>query len=93
MESDAGESRRTIPPTTNGSHTTTEGASNLAGTAYDLEAGAPGQLSFPAIGTTLPAGLTAVGRLEFIDVLDPVQLAKFGLITNTNQDVNCLSEK
>ncbi len=72
---------------------TTEGASNLAGTAYDLERGAPGQISLPATGSTLPGGLTAVARQDFVDLLEPAQLAKFGLNTSTNQDVNSLCEK
>jgi 2',3'-cyclic-nucleotide 2'-phosphodiesterase (5'-nucleotidase family) len=71
----------------------TEGAANLAGTAYDLERGAPGQLSLPATGTNLPAGLAAVARQDFVDLLDSAQLAKFGLNTSTNQDVNSLCEK
>lgn len=71
----------------------TEGASNLAGTAYDLEKGAPGQLSLPATGTALPAGLTAVVRQDFVDLLAPAQLVKFGLNTSTNQDANSLCEK
>jgi 2',3'-cyclic-nucleotide 2'-phosphodiesterase (5'-nucleotidase family) len=71
----------------------TVGASNLAGTAYDLERGAPGQLSLPATGSSLPPGLTAVARQDLVDLLDPAQLAKFGLNTRTNQDANSLSEK
>ena len=71
----------------------TDGASNLAGTAYDLERGAPGQLSLPATGTALPGGLTAVARQDFVDLLDPAQLAKFGLNTSPNQDANSLCEK
>ncbi len=71
----------------------TEGASNLAGTAYDLEKGAPGQLSLPTTGTVLPNGLTAAARQDFVDLLDGAQLTKFGLNTSTNQDANSLCEK
>jgi 5'-nucleotidase/UDP-sugar diphosphatase len=71
----------------------TEGASNLAGSGYDLVKGAPGQLALPATGTSLPSGMTAVKRLDFVDLLDAAQLAKFGLNTSTNQDQNSLSEK
>jgi 5'-nucleotidase / UDP-sugar diphosphatase len=68
-------------------------ASNIAGTAYDLERGAPGQISLPNTGTTLPDGITPIARQDFVDLLDATQLAKFGLNTSTNQDVNSLSEK
>jgi 5'-nucleotidase / UDP-sugar diphosphatase len=68
-------------------------ASNIAGTAYDLERSAPGQVSLPTTGTTLPTGITPAARLDFVDLLDAAQLAKFGLNTSTNQDVNSLCEK
>lgn len=71
----------------------TEGASNLAGSGYDLAKGAPGQLSLPTTGTSLPSGISAVQRQDFVDLLDAGQLAKFGLNTSTNQDQNSLSEK
>jgi 2',3'-cyclic-nucleotide 2'-phosphodiesterase (5'-nucleotidase family) len=71
----------------------TDGASNLAGSVYDLEKGAPGQLSLPATGTALPAGLTPVARRDFVDMLDKAQLAKFGLNANATYDTNTLSEK
>lgn len=71
----------------------TEGASNLAGSAHDLEKGAPGQLPLPATGTALPDGLAPVTRQDFVDLLDPVQLAKFGLNANAEYDANTLSEK
>ncbi len=69
----------------------TEEASNLAGSAYDLEKGAPGALSLPASG--LPTGITAVTRQDFVDLLDAAQLAKFGLNANAVLDQNTLSEK
>lgn len=71
----------------------TRGASNLAGTAYDLAPGAPGQRSLPGRGTELPAGLKPVVRQDFVDLLEPGQLAKFGLNTRTNWDADTLGEK
>ena len=65
----------------------TEGASNIAGTGHDLQPGAPGHLPLPA------SGLKTVARQDLVDLLDPVQLARFGLNTSTNQDVNSLCEK
>jgi len=66
-------------------------ATNIAGTGYDLEAGAPGALQFPA--TTLPAGITPAARLDFINIIDQTQLAKFGLNASATRDQNSLSEK
>ncbi|MCY7375363.1 MAG: esterase-like activity of phytase family protein [Pyrinomonadaceae bacterium] len=66
-------------------------ATNIAGTGYDLEAGAPGALQFPA--TTLPAGITPAARLDFVNIIDQTQLAKFGLNANATRDQNSLSEK
>jgi 5'-nucleotidase/UDP-sugar diphosphatase len=71
----------------------TTGASNLAGTAYDLERGAPGQKSLPTTGTALPAGLSATARQDFVNLIDPVQLAKFGLNAQAAFDQNTISEK
>ena len=65
----------------------TEGASNIAGTGHDLQPGAPGHLPLPA------TGLKPVARHDLVDLLDPVQLARFGLNTSTNQDANSLCEK
>ena len=39
----------------------TAGATNILGTGYDLEAGAPGQLALPL--SSLPAGLAPVARV------------------------------
>jgi hypothetical protein len=66
-------------------------ATNIINTAYDLERGAPGQLSLPA--DTLPPGLAAVTREDLIDLIDTNQLGRFGLNISTNQDQNTLSEK
>lgn len=69
------------------------GATNLAGTGYDLEKGAPGQLSLPA--DSLPADITPVTTRDFIDLLDGSQLARFGLNAKSHQDSdeNTLAEK
>ncbi len=69
----------------------TAGALNIAGSAYDLENGAPGQLSLPS--GSLPAGLTPVVRRDFVDLLDSGQLAKFGLNAKGVPDTNTVSEK
>lgn len=69
----------------------TAGASNILNTPYDLEKGAPGQLSLPA--ATLPADIAPVQRFDLVDLLDPSQLARFGLNNSATQDANTLSEK
>jgi hypothetical protein len=71
------------------------GATNLraiAGMPYDLENGTPGQLDLPA-GGTLPAGLTPLARQDFISLLDPADLARFGLNNNATPDANTIYEK
>ena len=68
------------------------GATNLLGTGYDLEAGAPGQLAFAL--SSLPAGIVPVIRQDFVDLLDVTQLGKFGLNLDTaSPDTNTLVEK
>lgn len=69
----------------------TVGATDIAGTGYDLEPGAPGALSLPA--DRLPPGLQPVRRRDFINLLDPVQLARFGVNLKAEADANTLSEK
>ena len=64
----------------------TEGASNIAGTGHDLQLGAPGHQA-------LNTAIKPVARYDLVDLLDPIQLARFGLNTSTNQDANALSEK
>lgn len=59
----------------------TAGATDIAGTGYDLEKGAPGQLSLPA--GDLPTRVKPMPRTDFVDLLDRAQLAKFGLNANT----------
>jgi hypothetical protein len=68
------------------------GATNILGTGYDLEEGAPGHLALPA--GALPTGLRAVQRRDFIDLLAPAALAKFGLNLNVAApDANTMPEK
>lgn len=67
------------------------GATNLINTAYDLERGAPGQLSFSASG--LPANVRPVTRQDFVNLIDSTQLAKFGLNATAPHNINTVSEK
>ncbi len=66
-------------------------ATNILGSGYDLEPGAPGALQFPA--TTPPAGIITAARQDFVNLLDAAQLAKFGLNADATRDQNSLSEK
>jgi 2',3'-cyclic-nucleotide 2'-phosphodiesterase (5'-nucleotidase family)/3',5'-cyclic AMP phosphodiesterase CpdA len=68
-----------------------DGASNIINTAYDLERGAPGQRSLPSSG--LPADVRPIARQDFVNLLDPVQLAKFGLNAGAPHNTNTVSEK
>ncbi len=56
----------------------TAGATNIAGTAYD------GTTPIAPNGT-LRAGLTPVQSREVVDLLNPVQLNRFGMNLNTNR--------
>lgn len=68
------------------------GASNILGTGYDLEKGAPGQVSLPRAG--LPTNVVAVASQDLVDILNASQLAKYGLnLNSTNQTANTISEK
>lgn len=60
------------------------GATNLAGTEY--ETGTASLLQDPA-GAALRPGIVPAGWVELVNMLNPVQLARFGL------DVEALSEK
>ncbi|MEI9926904.1 MAG: hypothetical protein WDN44_03330 [Sphingomonas sp.] len=60
------------------------GATNLAGTEY--ETGTASLLQDPA-GTALRPGIVPADRVELVNMLNPVQLARFGL------GVEALSEK
>lgn len=67
-------------------------ASNILGTGYDLEKGAPGALALPRSG--LPSNVVAVTSRDLVDLLNPAQLANYGLNTlASNQTANTLSEK
>jgi len=67
-------------------------ASNILGTGYDLEKGAPGQISLPRAG--LPSNVVAVASRDLVDLLNASQLAKYGLnLAPSNQNINTLSEK
>jgi hypothetical protein len=67
-------------------------ASNLIGTGYDLEKGAPGQLALPR--TSLPSNVVAATSRDLVDLLNPAQLAKYGLnLAPSNQNANTLCEK
>jgi hypothetical protein len=67
------------------------GATDIIGTAFDLERGAPGQISLPRSG--LPASIQPMSRTEVINLLDPAQLSRFGLSNSTVRDANSLTEK
>jgi acetyltransferase-like isoleucine patch superfamily enzyme len=69
----------------------TLGATNVAGGPYDLAPGTPGQASLP-VGQP-PSGVTPLARKDLIDLIDPIDLARFGLNVSINQDANTLSEK
>jgi hypothetical protein len=67
-------------------------ASNILGTGYDLEKDAPGALSLPRAG--LPTNIVAMTSRDLVDLLNPTQLAKYGLnLAESNQNINTLSEK
>lgn len=69
----------------------TVGATNIIDTAYDLEQGAPGQLSF---GTdSFPTPVQPVRRTDLVDLLDTRQLVRFGLNISAQADTNTLPEK
>lgn len=70
---------------------TTRGATNVAGGAFDLAPGTPGQASLPA--GQPPAGVGPMLRQDFIDLIDPAQLGRFGLNANGVPDQNTVSEK
>ncbi|MFM8419494.1 MAG: esterase-like activity of phytase family protein [Verrucomicrobiota bacterium] len=69
----------------------TLGATNVAGGAYDLAPGTPGQANLPA--NQPPSGVAPLARKDLIDLIDPADLARFGLNVSTNQDANTISEK
>lgn len=71
------------------------GATNLrdiAGMPYDLEKGMPGQLDLPS-GGTLPIDLIPLARQDFISLVDPTDLTRFGLNNSATPDGNTVYEK
>jgi hypothetical protein len=69
-----------------------EGATNILGSGYDLELGAPGQTSFPLNG--LPTEIRPVAHQDFVNLLDTAQLSKFGLnLDAASPDTNTMVEK
>jgi hypothetical protein len=67
----------------------TTGATDIAGTGYDLELGALGQLNLPNAASDLAgAGIVPVQRKDFISIIDQEELAKFGL--NVKEDAASL---
>lgn len=69
----------------------TVGATDILNSNYDLERGAPGQLSLPRSG--LPASIQPMARTDVINLLDPAQLSRFNLGNSVTRDANSLSEK
>ena len=69
----------------------TDNSSNIAGSGYDLEPGAPWARSLPS--GSLPAALAPVRRQDLVDLLDVTQLAKFGLNAGSIHDQDTLCEK
>ncbi|MBC7796756.1 MAG: esterase-like activity of phytase family protein [Pyrinomonadaceae bacterium] len=67
------------------------GATNIAGTGYDLEPGAAGALSFP-LGS-LPANVIPAKRQDFVNLIDTAQLGKFNFNINATPDQNTIPEK
>jgi hypothetical protein len=74
----------------------TTGATDIAGTGYDLELGTPGQLNLPNSASDLAAaGITPVQRKDFISIIDQTELARFGLNVkeDAESDQNSITEK
>jgi len=75
----------------------TTGATNIAGSGYDLEKGAPGGfvLPFGSLPLLPLKEVVPVAAADFIDLLDTAQLAKFGLnvAAHVTSDSNSLGEK
>jgi hypothetical protein len=67
-------------------------ASNILGTGYDLEKGAPGHIALPR--STIPTNITVAASQDLVNMLNVSQLAKFGLnVAPTNQNNNTLPDK
>jgi hypothetical protein len=67
------------------------GATNIANTGYDLERGAPSQVSLPT--NSLPSSIRAVSKQDFVQIINTNELARYGLNIQTNWDNNTLPEK
>lgn len=66
----------------------TFGATNLAGTTYETG------VTPIATGGALVSGITPVGQVELVNMLNPVQLARFGMNLNTApSNILSMSEK
>ncbi len=69
------------------------GATNIAGSGYDLEQGAQGQVNVPANG--LPSELVPMTTSELVNLLDGKELGKFSLNakSDASSDGNTLAAK
>ena len=71
------------------------GASNILGTDWDKAVGTAGQKNLPALGDQLALtnGIIAAIRKDFVDLLNTVELAKFGMNAGAARDNNTVPEK
>ena len=71
------------------------GASNILGTDWDKAVGTAGQKNLPALGDQLALtnGIIAAIRKDFVDLLNPAELAKFGMNAGAARDNNTVPEK
>ena len=71
------------------------GASNILGTDWDKAVGTAGQKNLPALGDQLALtnGIIAAIRKDFVDLLNPADLAKFGMNAGAARDNNTVPEK
>ena len=71
------------------------GASNILGTDWDKAVGTAGQKNLPALGDQLALtnGLITAIRKDFVDLLNPADLAKFGMNAGAARDNNTVPEK
>jgi 5'-nucleotidase / UDP-sugar diphosphatase len=70
---------------------TTTGATNIAGTGYDLERGHPSGRVLPSDAP--PTDIALMRRSDFVDLIDPLQLARFGLNADAVLNTNTVAEK
>ena len=71
------------------------GASNILNTDWDKAVGTAGQKNLPALGDQLALtnGIIAAARKDFVDLLNPADLAKFGMNAGAARDNNTVPEK